>query len=115
MPPAEPGLGPPGPAPVRLTVPETAPFQEGLGVEMKIFVIKMLGTGENAEDIPHTADEWLREPRPSPRWGSKGLGRGTRPSSGRRAPGGTALTVGTSGISPPSWKAHFRLCFSEVY
>lgn len=82
---------------------------------MKTFVIKMLGKGGNVEDIPRTAAEWLREPRPSPRWGSKGLGRGTRPSSVCRAPGGMALTLGTSGISPPSQKAHFRLCFSEVF
>lgn len=82
---------------------------------MKIFVIKMLGKGENVEDVPRTAAEWLREPRPSPRWRSKGLGRGTRLSSVRRAPGGVALTAGTSGISPPSRKAPFRLCFSEVF
>lgn len=45
---------------------------------MKTFVIKMLGKGGNVEDIPRTAAEWLREPRPSPRWGSKGLGHGTQ-------------------------------------
>lgn len=71
---------------------------------MKIFVINMLGKGEKVEDVPRTAAEWLREPRPSPRWRSKGLGRGTRLSPVRRAPGGVALTAGTFGISPPSGK-----------